>query len=404
MANSFSAASSGAASSRRSWLRRALGGLLPGTAEAAPPAPALVSMRPTSAPPFIGEIALFAGNFAPAGWAFCDGTCLPISEYDALFQLIGTRYGGDGETTFCLPNMCSRVPLHQGQGPGISRFYSLSQTGGVESVTLTSQQIPLHNHQLGATRSPGTTASPVGAVPADNGAGGAQYTTATTNLAQQPTQFLGTFGGSQPHENMQPYVAINYIISLFGVFPSQGNPNGISQLFVGEIMPIAWNYPPPGCAFCDGQVLPINQNQALYSLLGTTYGGDGRTTFALPDMRGRVPIQDGNGYTLGQRSGEEFHTLTTGEMVPHVHGFKASAALGTTPLSGSTGPQVDNYLADSGSGSAQYGYDPNVALASTLSPAVNVTTNAGGSQAHENRQPYLCINFVIALRGVFPSP
>lgn len=360
-------------------------------------------MRPSGGSPYVGEIALFAGNFAPAGWAFCDGSALQISEYDVLFQLIGTTYGGDGETTFNLPDLRGRVPVGQGQGPGISRSYVIGQAAGVESTTLTLQQIPQHNHPLGATRSPGTTASPVNAFPADNGAGAAQYTTTATGLTQQAAQNLGPFGGSQPHENMQPYVVINYIISLYGIFPSQSSGSG-NNPFLGEIMPISWNYAPGGYAYCRGQLLPINQNQALFALLGTMYGGDGRTTFALPDLRGRVPIQDGNGYVLGQRAGEEFHTLNASEMVPHTHGLKASADLGTTPLSGSTGPAVDNYLADSGSGSAQYGYDLNTSLASTTGPNVNVVSNVGGGQAHENRQPFLCIDFVIALQGIFPSP
>ncbi|MBO2009765.1 phage tail protein [Siccationidurans soli] len=169
-------------------------------------------------------------------------------------------------------------------------------------------------------------------------------------------------------------------------------------------MPISFNFAPGGYALCRGQVLPINQNQALFALLGTSYGGNGQTTFALPDLRGRIPIQDGGfNYVLGQRAGTEFHTLNTSEMVPHTHGLKASAGLGTTPLSGSTGPAVDNYLADSGGGSAQYGYDVNTSLASTTGPNVNVTNSLGGGQAHENRQPYLCIEFAIALQGVFPS-
>jgi microcystin-dependent protein len=98
--------------------------------------------------PYVGEIRMFGGNFAPAGWAMCDGATLPISENEVLFQLIGTTYGGDGQETFQLPNLCSRVPIHQGQGPGISQYYVIGETGGVESVTLTSQQIPVHNHAV----------------------------------------------------------------------------------------------------------------------------------------------------------------------------------------------------------------------------------------------------------------
>ena len=150
-------------------------------------------------------------------------------------------------------------------------------------------------------------------------------------------------------------------------------------------------------------LLPVAQNQALFSLLGTTYGGNGQTTFALPDLRNRIPLHNGNGFTQGMAGGEAAHTLSATELTPHVHGLKCSPGLGTTALAGTTGPQVDNYLADSGSGSAQYGADVSAALASTTGPNVNVVSTVGGGQAHENRQPYLCLNFVIALQGVFPS-
>ncbi|GAB2944761.1 tail fiber protein [Hymenobacter coalescens] len=173
--------------------------------------------------PYIGEIAIFAGTFAPAGWAFCDGSLLQISEYDALFQLIGITYGGDGQQTFAVPDLRGRAPLHSGnsQGPGLSRSYPLGERAGTEDVTLSLQQIPAHTHVPAVSTLPGTTNSPVGAIPADGGNGSAQYTPDTDSLVKQPAQALAPVGGSQPHTNMQPYVVVNYIISLFGVFPSQ---------------------------------------------------------------------------------------------------------------------------------------------------------------------------------------
>lgn len=200
---------------RRSWLQRLQGWLRP----AVPQAPAYVPRRAVFSTnaysPYIGEIDIFCGNFAPAGWAFCDGSLLPISDYDALFNLIGTTYGGDGQSTFAVPDLRGRAPMHSGNG------YIVGETGGAEQVTLTTQQIPSHSHVVPASTSPGTTASPSGAVPADGGNGSAQYTPDTGSLVKQPAQSLTTFGSSQPHENMQPFVAVNYIISLYGVFPSQ---------------------------------------------------------------------------------------------------------------------------------------------------------------------------------------
>ena len=169
------------------------------------------------AQPYIGEIRMFAGNFAPAGWMFCDGQSLPISENDALFTLIGTTYGGDGQETFNLPNLQSRVPLHMGTGPG-GTTYQLGEMAGTEQETLTVQQIPNHSHPLTASTVAGSQPSPVGGTLAQTSGGIALY------YEGQPTdnmnaQAITPQGGSQPHENTQPFLCINYIISLFGIFP-----------------------------------------------------------------------------------------------------------------------------------------------------------------------------------------
>lgn len=172
---------------------------------------------------YVGEIRMFAGNFAPAGWMFCEGQTLPISENETLFQLIGTTYGGDGESTFNLPNLASRVPIHMGTGPD-GTTYQIGEMAGTEQETLTIQQIPVHSHALLASASPGSVAGPTGSVLAAPSAPasvanpvvfGADTPTVALNAAS-----LTPVGGSQPHENMQPFLCVNYIISLFGVFPS----------------------------------------------------------------------------------------------------------------------------------------------------------------------------------------
>lgn len=172
--------------------------------------------------PYVGEIRMFGGNFAPSGWMFCSGQLLPISENETLFQLIGTTYGGDGQSTFALPDLQGRVPLHMGQGPGLQN-YQLAETGGVESVTLTANQLPAHPHPV-RTAATGQTVSPAGAILADATsvqAGVRTYNAAVTPLAPMHPGSVGPAGGSQPHENLQPTVAISFIISLFGIFPSQ---------------------------------------------------------------------------------------------------------------------------------------------------------------------------------------
>src|SRR5436189_5929310 len=165
------------------------------------------------AQPYVGEIRIFAGNFAPAGWAFCDGQLLPISENETLFNLIGTTYGGDGQSTFALPDLRGRIPLHQGNG------FTLAETGGAEEITLTVNQIPAHSHPLLASASPGTSAAPATSVLATP-------TTGFLYINENPTDnmaatSIGSVGGSQPHTNFQPYLCVDFIISLFGIFPSQ---------------------------------------------------------------------------------------------------------------------------------------------------------------------------------------
>jgi microcystin-dependent protein len=167
--------------------------------------------------PFVGEIRMFGGNFAPAGWEFCNGQMLPISENDVLFQLIGTIYGGDGQSTFALPNLQGRVPVHQGQGPGLQN-YTIGEQAGVESVTVTTQQIPVHNHPWLASTGPGTSNTPENNVLASPPVA-KLYRVGSPSDPMSPNIVQGS-GGTQPHDNLQPYLGVNYIISLFGIYPS----------------------------------------------------------------------------------------------------------------------------------------------------------------------------------------
>ena len=170
------------------------------------------------ADPFVAEIRIFPFNFAPAGWMFCDGTQLPISENETLFQLIGTTYGGDGQSTFNLPDLRGRVPVHQGTDPATGTSFTVGEMAGVESVTLTTQQMPQHNHALTATTNTGTQANPGGNL-LSNSQGPQPYIQESPDGNLNP-QAVQPMGGSQPHENLQPFLVINYIISLFGIFPS----------------------------------------------------------------------------------------------------------------------------------------------------------------------------------------
>lgn len=165
------------------------------------------------AQPYVGEIRIFAGNFAPAGWMFCEGQLLPISEYETLFNLIGTTYGGDGQSTFALPDLRGRLPLHQGNG------FVLAETGGAEEITLTVNTIPAHSHPLLATINIGGGSAPAGNVLAQSSTVKV-YSTVNPGVTMGASSITST-GGSQPHTNFQPYLCVDFIISLFGIFPSQ---------------------------------------------------------------------------------------------------------------------------------------------------------------------------------------
>ena len=167
--------------------------------------------------PFVAEIRIFAGNFAPRGWAFCDGQLLPISQNTALFSLIGTTYGGDGRTTTALPNMEGRAPMHPGRGPGLTAR-RLGQRGGVETVTLTEAQMPNHNHTFYASEEGGDRADPTNRF---IGAESNVYSTSNTTSGQMAEGVLPSAGGSQAHNNLQPFLTMNFIIALVGLYPSR---------------------------------------------------------------------------------------------------------------------------------------------------------------------------------------
>ncbi|HUF98927.1 MAG TPA: tail fiber protein [Ilumatobacter sp.] len=163
--------------------------------------------------PYVGEIRMFGGNFAPAGWMFCEGQILPISENETLFQLIGTTYGGDGQETFALPDLRGRIPIHQGNS------FILAETGGVEEVTLTVQQIPSHSHGLVSHAERAGTTHPQDSFLAAHPE--PAFAAFDTNAdVPMDAQMVGSTGGSQPHTNFQPYLCVSFIISLFGIFPS----------------------------------------------------------------------------------------------------------------------------------------------------------------------------------------
>lgn len=236
-----------------------------------------------SSEPLIGSVGQFAGNFAPRGWAEADGRLLQVQDNPALFSLIGTTYGGDGESTFALPDLRGRTPVHPGTAQGQSTNWSLGAKLGSDSVILSEAQMPAHNHELTA----------------------------------DPARSTFNAGGNQSFSNLQPGLGINYIINLDGVDPES---SGGLEPVLGEMTLFAGTFAPEGWAFADGQLLAISEHEDLFPILGTTYGGDGNTTFALPDMKGRTGVH-AEGLDLGDWNGVDRITLTEANLPEHTHEY-----------------------------------------------------------------------------------
>ena len=360
------------------------------------------------AQPAVGEIRIFAGNFAPAGWAFCNGALLPIADYDTLFNLIGTTYGGDGQSTFALPDLQGRIPVGVGQGPGTTNV-ALGQASGSETQTLTVSQLPVHNHMqsMPAYAGPADTLlpSPQTVLAQAQGRYAARayaYSAAAPNGSLQTGAGTtsGSTGGNQPFSLVPQFVAVNYIISLFGIYPNTSNNSGPQTPYMGSIGLASYQMNNGGgvqAAPCDGRLLPINQNQALFSILGTTFGGDGRVNFGLPDLRGRTAV-DGGGL-VGEKSGAISHTLSIAEMPAHSHALPALRASGGTansvsPASGALAAGVN----DNGEPIKAYSSQAANVQIPTLAGG-----NAGGNQPFALGPPSLGLIYYINLVGIFPS-
>lgn len=340
--------------------------------------------------PFLAEIRAFAFGFVPRGWMACQGQLLPIAQNQALFSLLGTTYGGDGRTTFALPDLRFRSVIHPGEG------HTLGERGGEVAHTLTVAELPAHRHAPRAATT-ATTAEPSGARWATTDR--PHYGTAAQATLDPGT--VSSVGGGQPHPNMPPYLSVQYAIATSGVFPSREGPTDVDQL-VAEMRFFAGNFAPGGWATCDGQLMAIQQNTALFSLLGTTYGGDGRSTFALPDLRGASPIHWGQGpglsdHWLGEVGGTASVTLLQSEMPAHGHTVRTVPA-GTV---GTSGNPSGGAWATSRQGRLREQLYSTDAGSSTMSEAAVSAT--GGGQPHNNLSPYLAMTAIIALQGTFPS-
>lgn len=360
---------------------------------------------------YVGQVALYAFNFAPRGWAPCQGQLMPLSQNIPLFEVLGDTYGGNGQTTFALPDLPG-VIVGAGQGPGLSQ-YDVGQTGGDPAVTLLPNELPRHGHSFVAVTDKATSANPtngelarpwIAAEKIDNVVSLYSPNPASARTALSP-QSIGSTGGGQPHNNMQPYLTLNYCIALTGTMPPRGGSSPpVWSSFMGEIGIFSFGFAPANWVPCAGQLLPIPQNQALYALLGTLYGGDGIRTFALPDLRGRVPTGLGPNSSVGQRGGEEHHALSVSEIPAHSHALMADA---TTTKTGNQ-PSSATVLGQSSGESVPDNTPYTANLYSTSGPNAGLNaaaiTDAGGGQPHQNMMPSLALNYCINIDRNAPFP
>ena len=333
--------------------------------------------------PFIGQISTMASRFVPRGWAVCDGSLLQISQNKLLFSMIGNVYGGDGVSTFGLPDLRGRLAIHNGEG------FPIGSIGGQEQVTLTVDQLPSHSHVPQAVPAPARLASPAWAGWAF---GSDSYTTDPLDaLMSQKT--VATAGDGEPHDNMMPFLAINFIIAIEGVTPNPDEDAG-NEFFVAEVRMAAFNFAPRGWLPANGQLLPIATHQALFAILGTTYGGDGKSNFALPNLQDRTPIHRNQQYSAGHAGGQVQHILTVDELPLHGHGALANVQ------SPNPSPSIFPQDAVWGVGAKSH-YAAPVGSGSPMSD--KAISSVGGFVPHQNMQPFQAISFIIRTGSAQPG-
>ncbi len=342
----------------------------------------------------LGEIRLFAGTVAPRNWAMCDGSVLKIVFFEDLYRVIGSTYGGDGETTVGLPDLRGRAPMHIGSGPGLTPR-ALAETGGTEQAGLSAEQMPKHSHVLSAVPAPATDREPrVSSFMAQSDQN--IYAPGGANAVAMAPASIATVGSGAPHENMQPYVSVSFIIATIGQFPFRNEYSfSPADPYTGEIRMFAGDYVPtngPGSWWpCDGQILRIASVPGLFDVIGTTYGGDGHETFALPNLQGRIPIGAADAHPLGEAGGSATVTLTIDNLPGHSHALNAASGPGVSERA------AGNMLASSTGGDL---YAPATSKLTAMSPGA--LSRAGGGEPHNNMQPYLPVTFMICYAGSDP--
>jgi microcystin-dependent protein len=333
---------------------------------------------------FLGEIRLFASDQIPENWVRCDGQLLSALAHPRLSGLLGTRYGGSGNM-FAVPDLQSRIPIHRAPGR------PLAEPGGEASHTLVTSELPGHRHAPRAASVPGDDPSPVGRAWGVQSAGLA-YSDGEPDVSLSAEAVSAT-GAGAAHENMPPFLALQFCMALRGDDPTTEEPFVVP--FAGEIRIFPYEIAPIGWAFCDGAILKRQDNMALFTMLRGTYGGDGQETYALPDLRGRAPLHPGQGpgltaRALGEAGGAETVTLTAAQLPAHTHEVRVRSAAGeeATP--------TGRVFATVPARALSAGYSSQAPGDAMSLLAVTAT---GGDLAHNNMPPYLPLAFCISLVG-----
>jgi microcystin-dependent protein len=352
----------------------------------------------------MGEIKLFAFDYAPQNWKFCDGTLLTINNNQHLFSLLENKYGGDGVNTFALPDMRGRVPVGVGRGNGFSKNWQLGENFGEEKVTLTDGNLPSHGHGCMVVSDKGNTYTPVFHALLSSAKGEYKIYRPLENKSEMISMYSASItytGNNVPHNNMMPTMALNYCICTNGIDPREEEEE---ESLIGEIKIFANDFAPHGFKPCNGSRMDINEdnNRVLFALIQYTFGGFGNN-FYLPNLQGRVVAHRSTELRFAKAKGSEDAEVTLSNMPSHNHYMQVSSKEATeSVISANVVPAIGNIIGTRGQKYIIDIYCNNIkpGQASIMNP--EMLSKQGKGENHENRQPYLALNYCICLDGEFP--
>ncbi|MDD2888704.1 MAG: tail fiber protein [Aliarcobacter sp.] len=355
----------------------------------------------------MGEIRLFAFNFAPKNWEFCDGTVLTIANNERLFSLLENKYGGDGINTFALPDMRGRVPVGVGRGKGLSKNWQLGEKFGEEKVALTDGNLPIHRHSCKVSSDEGDTDEP-----SDNFFSSVKgkykiYNSLLNDQSEVVSMHSNSItytGDNKPHENMMPTVALNYCICTNGVDPRREEVDWEVESIIGEIKIFANTFAPAGFRKCDGSKMDLHDeyNRVLFSVLNSAYDGNSINYFNVPNLQGKVLSHRSTELWFANAKGSIDAEVTLANMPSHNHYMQVSPKKATeSVISANVVPAIGN-TSDGRNVKIIDIYCNNTKLDQASIMNQEMLSKQGKGENHENRQPYLALNYCICVDGDFP--